>query len=564
MYDPPMASKRPGFRHTDPRVSRRIAVASPIVVALLLATRGAWADSEKTLEGDVPTSGPDHFFVPFEVPPGTRELEIVHDDLSDANILDFGLDDAPGYRGWGGGTDEPVIVNDKAASRAYVPGPLDRGGFRVVVGKAKIVASPAKYRIVLRFRDVPTLAPQTERKPYAPGPALRTEARWYAGDFHVHSKESTDAKPSLDEIAAFARSRKLDFAEVSDHNTVTQLDYFADAQSKQSDFLFVPGIEFTTYAGHANAIGATRFVDHRIGQPGATIGAATDAVLAQGAVFSINHPMLDLGELCIGCAWKHDLLPEKIGGYEIGTGGQKEGARLFLDVTLASWEALLARGSHAAALGGGDDHTAGKGTGAFASPIGSPTTLVYARELSVPAILDAVLRGHTVVKLQGPEDPMVELGAESTSAPGPQVLPGDTIAVRSMRFSAKVTGGLGQRVRFVRNGTPEAEVEITSDPFVAYDLVSADSARETRVRAEVLVDEKPRTVTSHVFVRFDAAGPEAPASPKDEDVGGGCSSGPTPREPGSSAPIVPGIAIMALVASVSAARSRFRPAKPRK
>ena len=157
---------------------------------------------------------------------------------------------------------------------------------------------------------------------------------------------------------------------------------------------------------------------------------------------------------------------------------------------------------------------------------------------------------------------MVELGAESTSAPGPQVLPGDTIAVRSVRFSAKVAGGLGQRVRFVRNGTPEAEVEITSDPFVAYDLVSADSARETRVRAEVLVDEKPRTVTSHVFVRFDAAGPEAPASPKDDgDVGGGCSSGPTPREPVSSTPIVPGIAMTALVAAVSAARSRFRPAR---
>lgn len=504
----------------------------------------------------MPSGGPDHFFVPFEVPPGTREIEIVHDDLSEVNILDFGLDDEAGYRGWGGGTDEPVVVNEKAASRAYVPGPLDRGGFRVVVGKAKIVASPAKYRILVRFRDAPTLAPQIERRPFAPGPALRTEARWYAGDFHVHSKESTDAKPSLDEIAAFARSRKLDFVEVSDHNTVTQLDYFADAQSRQSDFLFVPGIELTTYAGHANAIGATRFVDHRIGQPGATIGAATDAVLAQGAVFSINHPMLDLGDLCIGCAWKHELLPEKIGGYEIGTGGQKEGARLFLDATLASWEALLERGSHAAALGGGDDHTAGKGTGAFASPIGSPTTLVYARELSVPAILDAVLRGRTVVKLQGPEDPMVELGTEASS-PDLSALPGDTVAVRSVRFSAKVEGGIGQRVRFVRNGTPEAEQDVTSDPFVASFVVVADAARETRVRAEVLVDEKPRTVTSHVFVRFDPQGPEAATSSSDEVLGGGCDVGSTPRE-GTAPPLVPFAAALVAWVSFRVRRSRDR------
>jgi hypothetical protein len=534
-----MLPERPGFPRPWSalrRASLRTKVTSSAVLALLLASRAAHADSEKLIEGDVPTGAPDHFFVPFDVPPGTREIEIVHDDLSEANILDFGLDDAAGYRGWGGGTDEPVVVNEKAASRAYVPGPLDRGGFKVVVGKAKIVASPAKYRILVRFRDAPTLAPQTERKPFVPGPALRTEARWYAGDFHVHSKESTDAKPSLDEIAAFARSRKLDFVEVSDHNTVTQLDYFVDAQSRQSDFLFVPGVEFTTYAGHANAIGATRFVDHRIGQPGATIEAATDAVLAQGAVFSINHPMLDLGDVCIGCAWKHTLLPEKIGGYEIGTGGQKEGARLFLDATLASWEALLDRGSHAAALGGGDDHTAGKGTGAFASPIGSPTTLVYARELSVPAILDAVLRGRTVVKLQGPDDPMVELGTEATS-PGLSALPGDTLAARSVRFTAKVTGGLGQRVRFVRNGTPEAEQDVTRDPFVASFVVAADAARETRVRAEVLVDEKPRTVTSHVFLRFDAQGPEAASAAGDEDLGGGCSVGSSPKD-GTSTPLV--------------------------
>ncbi len=556
-----MPHERPGFPRTRPfasRVSLRGMVTASAALALVLASRSSRADSEKLIEGDVPSKGPDHFFVPFEVPPGTREIEIAHDDLSDANILDFGLDDAAGYRGWGGGTDEPVVVNEKAASRAYVPGPLDRGGFKVVVGKAKIVASPAKYRILVRFRDTPTLAPQTERKPFAPGPALRTEARWYAGDFHVHSSESTDAKPSLDEIAAFARSRKLDFVEVSDHNTVTQLDYFADAQARQSDFLFVPGIEFTTYAGHANAIGATRFVDHRIGQPSATIGAATDAVLAQGAVFSINHPMLDLGDVCIGCAWKHELFPEKIGGYEIGTGGQKEGARLFLDATLASWEALLERGSHAAALGGGDDHTAGKGTGAFASPIGSPTTLVYARELSVPAILDAVLRGRTVVKLQGPEDPMVELGTESTS--GPSALPGDTLAVRSVRFTAEVSGGVGHRVRFVRNGIPEAEQDVTSDPFVASLVVTADAARETRVRAEVLVDEKPRTVTSHVFVRFDPQGPEA-ATPSGEDLGGGCAVGSAARGEGLKTPL--GALVPIAVALVAWGSLRWRRARVR-
>ncbi|HRG95274.1 MAG TPA: CehA/McbA family metallohydrolase [Polyangiaceae bacterium] len=480
------------------------------LLTLAPISRRAHADSTMTLEGDVPAGGPEHFFVPFDVPAGTKELEIVHDSLTPANILDFGLDDAQGYRGWGGGTDEHVVVNERAASRAYVPGPLDRGGFRVVVGKAKLVASPAKYRIQLLFRDAPTLAPQPERKAYSPGPALATGARYYAGDFHVHSRESTDAKPTLDEIAVFARSRGLDFVEISDHNTVTQQDLFADAQARHPSLLFVPGIEFTTYAGHANAVGGTRFVDHRLGQPGVTIGGAVDAILAQGAVFSINHPLLDLGDVCIGCAWKHDVAPDKVGGYELGTGGQKEGARLFLDVTLAAWEVLLDRGSHAAAMGGGDDHAAGKATGAFASPLGSPTTLVYATELSAPAIVDAVKRGRTVVKLQGPEDPMVELTTEGGG------LPGDRLRARSVRVRATVTGGRGHHVRFVRDGAVDTDAEITSDPFTLEATVSeatlsaaASAGRELRVRAEVVVDDKPRTITSHVFVTYDPAGPAA-------------------------------------------------------
>lgn len=527
-------------------------VLAPALVALcalaaLAAPRNARADSTRVLEGDVPPGGPDHFFVPFDVPAGTQEIQLVADDLSAANILDFGLEDAQGYRGWGGGTSEPIVVNAKAASRAFVPGPLDRGGFRVIVGKAKIVASPAKYRIEATFRDAPTLAPQTERRPYAPVAALERGTRYYAGDFHVHSRESTDARPSLDEVATFARSRGLDFVELSDHNTVTQLDYVGDAQPRHPKLLFVPGIEYTTYQGHANAVGATRFVEHKLGQNGATIGAAVDAILAQNAVFSINHPLLDLGDVCIGCAWKHEVLPEKIGGYEIGTGGQKESARLFLSVTFAAWEALLDKGSHAAALGGGDDHQAGKGTGAFASPIGSPTTLVLADELSAEAIVAAVKKGRTVVKLQGPDDPMVELTTEHGA------LPGDRVGVKSTRFSAKITGGKGQRARFVKNGAPEADVEITADPFVHTLVVSPEAGRETRVRAEVVIDDLPRTVTSHVFLTRDESGPETAAAAATEETSG-CSTSPS----SSSRPLAPLAASVAIAASIVAVTRRLR------
>ena len=73
-----------------------------------------------TLEGEVPDDGLAHFRLPFEVPFGFLEIEVRHDDLSEANILDWGLLDQDGYRGWGGGTSEPIVIGEAAASRAYV------------------------------------------------------------------------------------------------------------------------------------------------------------------------------------------------------------------------------------------------------------------------------------------------------------------------------------------------------------------------------------------------------------------------------------------------------------
>ncbi|MBS2013442.1 MAG: PHP domain-containing protein [Deltaproteobacteria bacterium] len=498
------------------------------LAAVAWSTNAAAAPLVK--EGDIPNDGLDHFFVDFDVPPGTKEIEIKHEDLSDTNILDFGLYDTKGYRGWGGGTSENTIVGEQAASRAYVAGPIEPGTWRVVVGKAKVVASPAKYRLEIELRTAPTLPPST-RVPYVAPPPRTSETRYYAGDFHVHSRESTDAKPSLAENIALAKSRGLDFIEISDHNTITQMDFFDAEQKKEPSFLLLPGIEYTTYKGHANAIGATAWVDHKIGQPGVTIGAAVDAVRAQGAIFSINHPVLDLTDICIGCAWQHDVDPSKIGGVEIGTVPLSKGAAIFSARAIAFWDAILDKGFHVAPLGGSDDHRAGKIDGAVQGAIGGPTTLVRARELSVAGILEGVRKAATVVKLEGPEDPMVELEAAPARGAPAVAFAGDTVSVRSIVLRARVTGGNGQLVRFLENGKPVGEpVAVTSDPFVYEQIVSAREGGEIRWRAEALVEEKPRTVTSHIWLKLDPSGPVASEPEASDD--GGCttaSTGSTPR-----------------------------------
>ena len=519
---------------------RSTLLAAAVACAALSSANGA-AAAPIVFEAEVPAGGPDHFFVDFDVPSGTAEIEVRHDDLSEANILDFGLDDPNGYRGWGGGTTEPIIVNEAAASRAYVPGPIPAGRWRVVVGKAKVVESPARYRIEVELRTTPTLAP-IDRRAYTPPPPRRAETRYYAGDLHVHSRESTDASATLEENVALAKQRGLEWLEISDHNTITQLEFFDAIHEKEPGFLLIPGIEYTTYAGHANAIGATKFVDHKIGQPGVTIEGAADAVRAQGAILSINHPVLDIGDLCIGCAWKHDLDPSKIGGVEIGTLGITAGAQLFSERAIAFWDALLDRGAKIPALGGSDDHRAGTATGLFPAKVGSPTTLVRASELSTQGILDGIKKGATVVKLDGPDDPMVELEAtahttrptrppratqeEGRDSNDALAFPGDTIGVRTIYLRAKVTNGVGQTVRFVRNGKPDDAVAVTSDPFFHVVLAPAPEQGEDRWRAEALVDDRPRTVTSHVWLRRDPAGPEAEAPATGDD---GCGVAPDGR-----------------------------------
>lgn len=470
------------------------------------------------LAGQVPDDGLDHFFVEFEVPAGIVEIEVSHDDLSMINVLDWGLQDPNGFRGWGGGNGEPAVVGIEAASRSYVPGPIPAGTWAVVVGKARIDDPPGEYALEVVLRDVATLAPQPERMPYSDVPALVDEARWYAGDFHVHSRESGDARPDLDEIAARAEASGLDFVVISDHNTHTGQDFFADVQARHPEVLLVPGVEFTTYAGHANGIGATTWVDHKLGQPGVTIEGAAQAYRDQGALLAINHPALDLGPLCIGCAWEHALDAELVDAVEIATGGLEPFAGQFSGPSIAFWDDLCATGQHVAAIGGSDDHKAGVDLGPFDSPIGNATTMVYAERLDVPSIVEGVRTGATVVKLQGPQDPMVVLSVDGERE-------GDTVRADVVVLTATITGADGQQARLVRGGNEEGLVAIEGDPAEAVWELEAPAAGQERVRVELFVDGDRRVVTSHLWI--EAGEPMAPGTTTGEAGSSGGTSGAT-------------------------------------
>jgi hypothetical protein len=471
-----------------------------LATALLLFASSARA---QVFEGPVPDDDSDFFEVPFDVPAGTAEIEIAHVPLDDADILDWGLFDPSGaFRGYGGGNAEPAIVGELAASRSYLPGPIAPGEWRVYVGKAKLLSAAPGYRVEVTLRTTPTLTPPTDRATWIEPAPLSNEARFYAGDFHVHSEDSGDADATLDEINAFALGRGLDFVVITDHNTTSQNDRLLAAQQRSGELFFIPGVEFTTYDGHATGFGTTAYVDHRIGVDGRSVDDAAAEILAQGGLFSINHPALELGDACIGCAWSHPLPPiGDVHGVEIQTGR----TLLFAPAAIQFWEQALDAGHHLAAIGGSDDHRAGRDNAA----IGEPTTLVFADALTLDGLRAGILASRTVVKMQGPDDPMVVLDTNP-----PRATNSDTVAGATVTITATVTGGVGKTFRFVRNGLGVALPETIANDTQVFTLeVVPDDSGTQRVRAEVADDDgTPRTLTSYVWLTTAPPPPDCSCS----------------------------------------------------
>lgn len=521
----------------------------PLLVLLFALGVRAQGAPDLVVEEDVPVEG-EFFEVPFEVPVGTVELQIAHRALDDGDILDFGVMSPEGFRGYGGGNTEDAIVGQAASSRSYLPGPLSAGPWSLYVGKAKVNSAAPRYRVEISFRTEATLPPAADRAPWVDTP-LATEARFYAGDLHVHSADSGDARPPLAEIADYARGRGLDFVVVSDHNTHAQVERIGAAQPEHPELLFVPGVEFTTYAGHGLGFGATQFVDHRIGWQGRTLQEALDELSAQAALFSINHPALNLGDACIGCAWEHETPPiGSLHGVEIETGGWRQAGRLFAFDAIALWEQLQDEGHHLAPLGGSDDHQAGQGN---SSPIGDPTTMIFAEGLSVAALRQGILDSRTVVKLQGPDDPMIVLDTDV-----PRL--GDTVAAPTVTFTATVTGGVGAWFRFVKGGLGvEQPVEIREDPQAFTLTLTPGGGPGDRVRAEVQVDEGgelvPRTLTGYVWMT-----PAAPGSCACSSSAGADSVGPSMARAAAGAG--PGLLAGALAMGIAISARRRRAGPP--
>lgn len=249
--------------------------------------------------------------------------------------------------------------------------------------------------------------------------------------------------------AETAAARGLDFIAVTDHNTISHYDALRELQPYFDKLLFIPGREITSFWGHANFFGPTEFVDFRVGTTVPSMQSLLEQAQSMHAILSINHPNAPTGEVCMGCGWtpKDTIDPHWITTMEAVNGGAEEGQYS----GISFWEKYLNQGYRITAIGGSDNHNAQSPAGSR-SAIGSPTTVIYADNLSVASILDGIRKGHVFIDLSASRDRQIEVSAE---VGGRKAMMGDSLqatAGSTINITAHVVACAGQRLRFLLDG----------------------------------------------------------------------------------------------------------------
>ena len=400
-----------------------MAAVLPLTAALAAAALTSAAAPDLVLTGAI--DGKDHQTyqeAPFTVPPDVTRVTIRFDyDKSNHTVIDLGLLDPQRFRGWSGGSKALLTLSPSDATPSYLPGPVVAGRWRLLMGVPNArPGSHSAYTASIWFDRGTRQAASDAATP----PPLRTGPGWYRGDLHMHSAHSDGnclsqsgvrvPCPAFRTVEA-AASAGLDFIALSDHNTVSHLNDLRELQPYFDKLLLIPATEITTFHGHIQAIGLDRFIDFRLGTPAVPnpTALADDAARA-GAILSINHPGSPSGEMCMGCGWTApDTDYDRIQAIEAVNGGRADGP--FSGIPF--WYARLNEGHHLTGIGGSDSHDPDAPDGK--PPVGHPTTVVHAANLSQAAILDGIRAGDVFIDTQGTRDRLLDVEAHAGNASAP-------------------------------------------------------------------------------------------------------------------------------------------------
>ncbi|WP_423601919.1 CehA/McbA family metallohydrolase [Sphingomonas sp. MS122] len=439
-----------------------------LAAALACVASSATAqEADRTVTGEI--TGADHQTykaIPFDVPAGVERITVrLTYDKANKTVVDLGVFDPERFRGWSGGTRDRFTLSASDATPGYLPGALPAGRWHVQFGvpnARKDARSP--YRVEIFFDRGAT---RNASAAIADAP-LKTGPGWYRGDLHMHDAHSDGSCASqqgkrvpcpLYRTVETASQAGLDFIAVTDHNTSSHFSGLRELQPYYDRLLLIPGAEITTFGGHANIFGQSRWVDFRVGSLAVpNIAALQNEVAAAGAILSINHPALPSGEACMGCGWVWPGTDwSQVTAIEAINSLTTQPPLAGLDF----WYDKLNRGYRITGIGSSDNHDPAAGPGK--APIGRPATVVHARELSQPAILDGIRAGNVFIDVEGTRDRMLEVmvvSGRTRAAMGETV----TTPAAKLQVEARVTGITQGTIQLVANGKEHSRVPLRASP----------------------------------------------------------------------------------------------------
>jgi hypothetical protein len=407
------------------------------------------------------------FEISIDLTEGITRLDVsFHYTKTDICVLDIGILDSSatdyptrtGFRGWSGGARDRFFVATDEATPGYYPGPLPNGTWKLLIGLYKV--PPEGVDMVLHISA--DGSPRSEYHAAQNTLARRDAAGWYRGDLHCHTYHS-DAKGAPETLAENARRSGLDFLAVTDHNTTSQWQYFGPASTP--NLVFVPGMEITTYRGHANIFGLSEWIDFRL-RGSHDLNALVREAHRQGALVSVNHDKEPL-------PWNYDY-PE-MDCFEVYHGHWLNGNAGILK----TYDRFLTEGRRISLVGGSDYHQPEELKTPSPVGLGRPTTVLWLPHLDAASVVDGLRSGHGYVT-ESPTGPHLAFTANGLPMGSIQQSADEVI------IDVEVTGAVGDRLAWISDSGVVINEIIPSDTWRHNFTIKAP---EKFLRAEVIALE---------------------------------------------------------------------------
>lgn len=341
------------------------------------------------------------------------------------NLLNLAVFDSRGaFRGrW----DSPqhfgewVSIGETHATRGFVAGAVPPGEWTIVLECHAIVTDACSFELHVQSAVL--------------------EGSWLRGELHAHTNHS-DGALSPDELVEAAREAGLDFIAVTDHNTVSALAKLdascvagtpgvvggsgaepaagvgpVGGAGPACRPLVIPGMELTTFHGHAVALGVSEFIPWHEASRDEGLNREAREVHRLGGLLSIAHPFSVGYPVCAGCEWEYENTdPGLVDLMEVWSGPWTSHI-MWNVLAMRWWDELLCKGYRITGVAARDVH---RREHLFERE--TADTYVWARSLSWRDILRGLRTGRVYVS-SGPrlDFSLVVAGRGGLYLPGDRV-----------------------------------------------------------------------------------------------------------------------------------------------